>query len=175
MNIPERLPSLRTEMKKGGIDEDRQAFPQASIRRLTLEQAGASTTRKIGRVRAKMYEYGATHHIIAALDEISWLFNICADNSEDMKAVVSYTVIETENVLLFINKGRLSAKIQTELMEIGVVLMPYNGIHEYVRNLSDKAKVLIDPRRINDTLYKDIPAGVTRIEKENPAVILKTI
>ena len=60
-------------------------------------------------------------------------------------------------------------------MEIGVVLMPYNGIHEYVRNLSDKAKVLIDPRRINDTLYKDIPAGVTRIEKENPAVILKTI
>lgn len=168
MDIPERLSSLRAEMEKGG---NRSKTP---VHRLTLEQAGASTTRKLGMIRAKMYEYGATHHIITMPDEVSWIFNIFTGDIEHMEAVLSYAAIETENVYLFIDKERLSTELQAELMDTGVVLMPYDGILAYVHKLADTVKVLIDPNRMNAALYQEIPSGVTRIEKEDPAAVIKS-
>lgn len=157
------------------IWEDRPALSEAPVWRLTLEQTGASTTQKIGRIRTKMYEYGATHHVVTTLDEISWIFNMRANDVEYTPVVLSYAAIETDAVLLFINKDKLSEEIQTELTEIGVTLKPYNDIYEYVQKLSSDVKLLIDPQRLNYALYKDIPADVTKIEQENPAVIMKAM
>lgn len=158
-----------------GIWEGRPALSEAPVWQLTMEQTGASIEEKIGRIRAKMYEYGATVHVVTTLDEISWIFNMRADDVEYTPVVLSYAAIETENVILFINKDKLSDEIQADFANRGIILKPYNDIYEYVRSLTAADKLLIDPQRMNYALYKDIPADVQRIEQENPAVIMKAM
>ena len=154
---------------------DRAPLSEEKVWLLTLEQTGESTLDKIARIRKEMADKGANVHVVTTLDEVSWIFNMRAKDVLYTPVVLSYAAITEDDIVLFINDAKLSDEIKETFKKDGITIKPYNDVYAYVRELKDGTNLLIDPDRLNYALYKDIPAGVNKIEAMNPAVMMKAI
>ena len=76
---------------------------------------------------------------------------------------------------LYINETKLDADTVARIKEAGVVIHPYNDIDEDGKSIPEDKTLLLDPVRINYALYNNIPAGVKKIERQNPELLLKAI
>lgn len=157
------------------IWQDRPAISTAPVFLLEETYSGESTSSKLGRIRDVMSKDGATVHLLAALDDIAWLLNIRGRDTSYTPVVLCYAAIMTDCVHLFIDERKLSGEIKVALSNDNIILHPYNDIYLFAANLSREEAVLFDPELINYTLYNSIQAEATRIEKNNPCILLKAI
>ena len=153
------------------IWKDRPALEHTEIYLLDEKYSGKSAADKISEVREKMSEKKADVHIITALDEISWLFNIRADDIKCCPVVLSYAVITESSVLLFADKNACGKKVLEYLDKNGVTLRPYDEIYDYAEKLPD-GRVWIDEKRANFRLAGSVKNCGT-ISEPSPAVLLK--
>ena len=70
--------------------ENRPALSAEKAYVLTMEYAGKSTQDKLADIRAKMAEKGADVHVIAALEDIAWLYNIRGNDISRTPVVLSF-------------------------------------------------------------------------------------
>lgn len=171
------------EKKSGGVvDEfdladrvwsDRPPLKHTEIYLLEEKYSGKSCTEKLGSVREKMREKSADVHMITALDDISWLFNIRADDVESCPVALSYAVITENEALLFAVENACGEAVKAYLKENSAELLPYENIYEYAEGLSGK-RVLIDERRVNYRIFT-LLNGCEIIDGENPAALLKAV
>lgn len=135
--------------------------------------SGKSCAEKLAEVREKMREKSAEVHIVTALDDISWLFNIRADDIECCPVALSYAVITENEALLFTEENVCGEKTKAYLKENGAAIMPYESIYEYVQRLSGK-KVLLDESRVNYRIFS-LLKNCEIINRENPETLLKAV
>ena len=157
------------------IWKDRPALSEKKVFDLPIEYSGESRESKIDRVREKMREYGATHHISGALDDNCWLFNFRGDDVRYSPLVLNYAIVTSDSILLYIDEKKLPEALHNDLSSLGVVFRPYNAIYEDVKEIPRDAKILLDPSKMNYAMYKNIPEGVRIIEKLNPTIVMKAI
>ena len=157
------------------IWQDRCSLPTEKAFLLDIEYSGESFSHKLSRIRQAMKEKKATTHILASLDDIAWLFNIRGRDVKSNPVVLSYAVICTNSVYLFIDKNKIDEDIKHELSKEDVQIKGYDEVYEFIKNIDEDEVVLIDTSKVNYAIYNSIPSNVRKIEERNPSILFKSI
>ena len=165
--------TLRTNLDPlAQIWRDRPSIPQNPVEIYPLEYAGESAHDKIARIRKALREKHADGMLMAALDDIAWTLNLRGTDVHCNPVFVSYLLISSKNVTLYINKVKLSTQVMDYLKAEGVGVAPYGDV---VKGLKDyfEYNILLDPDEVNYILYKSVTREI--IEAESPVKRMKTV
>lgn len=162
-----------TEDLTGRIWTDRPALPKEKAWLLDIRYSGESTASKLARVRGKMKEAGAGVHLLSSLDDIAWLLNLRGNDIAYCPLVLSYLLVFEDHAELFANVDKFSDGVPASLEEEHIILKPYNEIYRTVSMLPEGTRILLDPDRVNYSLYRNIPDGAAIVAEENPEVLMK--
>ncbi len=154
---------------------DRPALSKEPAFLLEEKYSGRSTADKLQDVRNEMKKSGATVHIITTLDDIAWLFNIRGNDITYNPVVLSYAVITPEHAYLFLDQDKLSVDIREKLSSDQVELKNYADIYTFVTSLSSQMSVLLDSKKVNYAIYKNLNPEINIIDAANPTVLFKAM
>ncbi|WDP89939.1 MAG: aminopeptidase P family protein [Desulfobacter sp.] len=157
------------------IWEDRPPMPGAQAFVLDPAYAGRTRTEKLDEIRKKMAGYGTGFHLMTALDDIAWTFNLRGEDAHTNPVALAFALVSIEQTQLFIHPDKLSAGVRDELEGEGISLEPYQGIDHALAGLEAGGRLLVDPEIVSDYLCRQVNPGVQIIEKKNPATELKCI
>ena len=128
-----------------------------------MKYAGDSCREKIARIRKGLREKHADGMLMSALDDIAWTLNLRGTDVHCNPVFVSYLLISSRDVTLYINKVKLTPEVEAYLKAEGVGVAAYE----------DVANILLDPDEVNYTLYKQVTREI--VEAESPVKRMKTI
>lgn len=152
---------------------DRPALEHTEIFLLDEKYSGKSGADKLAEVREKLEEEQADVHIITALDDISWLFNIRADDVECCPVVLSYAAVTADKAYLFIDENACNSAVREHIEKSGAEILPYYNIYDYAEKLSGK-RVLLNKSRVNYRLVR-LLSDCEIVSKSNPCALLKAV
>ena len=157
------------------IWKDRPSMSKEPVFILEELYSGESTQSKLTRLRKEMTSLGATTHLLASLEDIAWLLNLRGYDVAYTPVFLSFAVITMDTVHLFIDKEKISEETRNILSKVAAILHPYEEIYDYAFGFDTKCSLLLDPNRVNYTLYHQFPEQVRRIESTNPTVLFKSV
>lgn len=158
----------------GAIWEVRPELPKEPFFILEEQYSGRSTAEKLSDVREKMKEAGADWHILTSLYDIAWLLNVRGNDIAYVPVVLSYLVLSENECIWFVQEEIVTEEQRAYLEENHIATRPYASIYEYVTTI-ESGKVLLDKSRINDRIYRSIPANVEKLDQPNPTELLKAV
>ena len=158
----------------GPLWTDRPPMPENPAFLLGEEYSGMSAEKKLAQLRRDMREKGADWHIITALDEIAWLFNMRGNDIACTPVTLAYAIIGMEESRLYIHQKVLDEGLREQFCRLGTELYPYDGILDGVKELAGRGRVLIDPYRMNYGIYQRLNPGQA-IEGDNPCMLRKAV
>lgn len=156
----------------GSIWTDRPELAHTDIYVLEECYSGKSAAEKLANVRKKLAEKNADAHVMTALDDISWLFNIRADDIEHCPMALSYAAVTADKAVLFADEAACGWIVREYLEKNGVEIRPYDDIYSYAETLS--GRVMLDKKRVNYRLA-GILGGCEIVDFPNPAELLKAV
>ena len=159
----------------GRIWNDRPQLPMGKAFLLGEKYSGENTASKLQRVREEMKKVSANIHLLSSLDDIAWLLNIRGSDIAYCPLVLSYMMVYEDHAELYADEKKFPGKVLNELKKNEIFMKPYNDIYAAVKNINPTSVILLDPERINYTLYQNIPEEAKIIERENPEVLMKCI
>ena len=180
-DVKDMIASLR---KQGGITlrtnfdplkliwRDRPVIPENPVEIYPLQYAGEATHDKIARIRQALRETHADGMLMAALDDIAWTLNLRGTDVHCSPVFVSYLLISTTDVTLYINKAKLSPEVVDYLKSEGVGVAPYDEISKGLKDYFEY-NILLDPNEVNYALYKSAVREI--VEEESPVKRMKTV
>ena len=180
-DVKDMIASLR---KQGGITlrtnfdplkliwRDRPTIPENPVEIYPLQYAGEATHDKIARIRQALRETHADGMLMAALDDIAWTLNLRGTDVHCNPVFVSYLLISTTDVTLYINKVKLSPEVVDYLKSEGVGVAPYDEISKGLKDYFEY-NILLDPNEVNYALYKSAVREI--VEEESPVKRMKTV
>jgi Xaa-Pro aminopeptidase len=154
------------------IWRDRPTIPENPVEIYPLQYAGEATHDKIGRIRQALRETHADGMLMAALDDIAWTLNLRGTDVHCNPVFVSYLLISTTDVTLYINKAKLSPEVVDYLKSEGVGVAPYDEISKGLKDYFEY-NILLDPNEVNYALYKSAVREI--VEEESPVKRMKTV
>lgn len=126
--------------------------PASRLMALDLRFSGKTWLAKIDEVRAALNEKGAHAVVVAALDEIAWLFNLRGSDIDYNPVFFAYAIISVNDVQLFLDRSRLTKDIKEHLgvqdeTNSLLQILPYECIEENLKKLAkDGNKIWISSR-----------------------------
>ena len=154
------------------IWKDRPAIPQNPVFIQPLEYAGEACHEKISRVRRALRQKHADCMLVASLDDIAWMLNLRGSDVHCNPVFVSYLLISSTKVTLFIDKKKLSSSVLAYLNDEGVDVDDYDRVKEGLKDYFEY-NILLDPHEVNYTLYNIVRREIVR--EESPVKRMKTI
>ena len=154
------------------IWKDRPAIPENPVEIYPMEYAGESTREKIARIRKALREKHADGMLMSALDDIAWTLNLRGTDVHCNPVFVSYLLISSKDVTLYINKAKLTPEVEAYLSAEGIAVAPYKDVTKGLKDYFEY-NILLDPDEVNYTLYKVVTREI--IEDESPVKRMKTI
>ena len=180
-SVKELIGDLR---KQGGITvrtnldplkliwQDRPAIPKNQVEIYPLQYAGEAAHDKIARIRQGLREKHADGMLMSALDDIAWTLNLRGSDVHCNPVFVSYLLISTKDVTLYINKVKLQSEVLAYLKNEGVGVAPYEDVKKGLKDYFEY-NILLDPDEVNYTLYKSVTREI--VEEESPVKRMKTV
>lgn len=159
----------------GAIWEERPAMSENPAFSLPLSYAGESTASKLERIRGKMREQKADVLLLTGLDDIDWMLNIRGRDVEYFPLLLSYAVVKMDAVELYVDPKKLDDEIRKTFSDNCIQVYNYNDIYERVKCFAPGTSVWMDTNQVNYALYRNLPAGVSVLEKEHPLVLMKAV
>lgn len=165
--------TLRTNLDPlAQIWRDRPAIPENQVEIYPLEYAGERAHDKIARIRKALREKHADGMLMSALDDIAWTLNLRGSDVHCNPVFVSYLLISSKAVVLYINKVKLSPEVEAYLKAEGIGVAPYEDVKKGLKDYFEY-NILLDPDEVNYTLYKAVTREI--VEEESPVKRMKTI
>ncbi|MCR4602095.1 MAG: aminopeptidase P family protein [Prevotella sp.] len=154
------------------IWKNRPVIPQQPVELFPIEYAGESYTSKLQRIRQALRDQHADGMLMAALDDIAWTLNLRGTDVHCNPVFVSYLLISSKDVTLYINNVKLTPAVTAYLRENDIRVDAYENV---TRGLKDyfEYNILLDPDEVNYTLYKAVSREV--VETESPVKRMKTV
>ena len=161
---------------------DRPSIPQNPIEIYPIEYAGESCHDKIARVRQALRQRHADGMLMAALDDIAWTLNLRGSDVHCNPVFVSYLLISSKNVTLYINKKKLTPEVSAYLKAEDIRVEDYEQVKNGLKNYFEY-NILLDPDEVNYALYEvvrnkgkmnDLPKTEI-VEEESPVKRMKTV
>ncbi len=116
---------------------------------------------------AEATEQGATSIFIPALDEIAWVLNIRSRDVNCNPVATSFLYLSPAGSTLFIKEEKIDAATRAYLADNGVAVAPYASAYEFLAQLPDNARVLIEAIRTSgrtlDTLGQRAVVGASPV------------
>ncbi len=189
--VKELIADLR---KEGGITvrtnldplkliwRNRPVIPENPVELYPLKYAGESAKDKIARIREALRKRHADGMLMAALDDIAWTLNLRGTDVHCNPVFVSYLLISSKTVTLYINKVKLSPEVLAYLDAENIQLEDYeqveNGLKQYF-----EYNILLDPDEVNYRLYEVVRnkgkmndlQKTEIVEEESPVKRMKTV
>ncbi|MEG2984217.1 MAG: aminopeptidase P family protein [Peptostreptococcaceae bacterium] len=157
------------------IYNDRPCISKEKAFMMDIKYSGESFSDKLSRLREKMKELKTTVNIITSLDDIAWLLNIRGRDVLYNPVVLSYLVITLNDIYLFIDENKLNEEILNEFRKENVNIKKYDEVYKIIKGINCDEVVLIDPFKINYSIYMSIPKDIRKIENTNPTTYMKSI
>ena len=165
--------TLRTNLDPlAQIWQNRPPIPENKVEIYPMKFAGESCRDKITRIRKALREKHADGMLMSALDDIAWTLNLRGTDVHCNPVFVSYLLISSKDVTLYINKVKLSTEIEAYLKAEGVAIAPYEDIAKGLKDYFEY-NILLDSDEVNYTLYKQVSREI--IEAESPVKRMKTV
>ena len=154
------------------ICQDRPPIPLNPVEEYPLAYAGEAANVKIARIRQALRKLHADGMLMAALDDIAWTLNLRGTDVHCNPVFVSYLLISSTSVTLYINKEKLTPEVMAYLKGEGVGVDAYENIQKGLKDYFEY-NILLDPDEVNYTLFNAVTREV--IEAESPVKQMKTI
>ena len=164
------------------IWKDRPVIPENPVEIYPIEYAGESSRDKIGRIRQALREKHADGMLMAALDDIAWTLNLRGSDVHCNPVFVSYLLISSKSVTLYINKVKLTPEVSAYLKAEDIKVEDYEQVENGLKNYFEY-NILLDPDEINYRLYEVVRNKGRRdnhpqteiVEEESPVKRMKTV
>lgn len=156
----------------GEIWKDRPSFPKNQIWLLPEKYTGKSRKDKLTELRETMTHTGADAVLLAALDDIAWLYNLRGDDIPYNPVALSYTMIYSDRAVFYRDSETIGEEVQKALKKDGIEIAPYLQVYEDVKKLQG-ITLLFDEEKINVALRNAIPLNVSVINQTNPTTLSK--
>ena len=165
--------TLRTNLDPlNQIWKDRPAIPENPVEIYPLKYAGESCREKISRIRKALRDAHADGMLMSALDDIAWTLNLRGTDVHCNPVFVSYLLISSNHVTLYINKVKLTPQVEAYLDSEGIAVAPYEDVAKGLKDYFEY-NILLDPNEVNYTLYKQVTREI--VEAESPVKRMKTV
>ena len=149
---------------------DRPAIPMKPVELHSLEYAGEDTQSKLRRIReALRKQHHADGMLVSALDDIAWTLNLRGQDVHCNPVFVSYLLISTTRVILYINKEKLPLAVKSYLQDNGIEVDSYENVSRGLRDYFEY-NILLDPSETSYTLMKAAVREVVRQRSPIPAM-----
>lgn len=137
------------------IWKDRPSIPVNPVEIQPLEFAGESFQSKLSRIRTALRELHADGMLVSALDDIAWTLNLRGSDVHCVPVFISYLLIASDKVSLFVDEEKLTLSVKDYLVGNGVSLYKYNKVEEGLRNYSEY-NILLDGDETSYCLWKTV-------------------
>lgn len=137
------------------IWKDRPSIPVNPVEIQPLEFAGESFQSKLSRIRTALRELHADGMLVSALDDIAWTLNLRGSDVHCVPVFISYLLIASDKVSLFVDEEKLTPAVKDYLVGNGVSLYKYNKVEEGLRNYSEY-NILLDGDETSYRLWKTV-------------------
>ena len=137
------------------IWKDRPSIPENPVEIQPLEYAGEDATSKIQRIRKALRTYHADGILVSALDDIAWTLNLRGTDVHCNPVFVSYLLIASDKVSLFVDETKVSAEVRAYLEAHGVSLYNYNKVEDGLKAYSEY-NILLDGNETSYYLWKTV-------------------
>ncbi len=155
--------------------EERPSLPAGAVTILSEDIAGVSYEEKLSQVKEAMQKVKAESFVLSKLDDLMWLFNIRGCDVECNPVALSYAYINQSETVLFIQDKALSNEVKAYFEQKQIIVKEYSEVVEYLKNMSEHQKVLVDKRCISYALYKTLAQKQKVVEAKNPTELLKAV
>lgn len=152
---------------------NRLPFPAAPVWELPTVYTGKSRSEKLAELRRAMANAGADCHLLAALDDIAWLFNLRGGDVPYNPVFMAYALLTPQETVLYAAPAAFSADLTAALDKDGITLRPYGQVYEDLAALPHGSRVLLDEDAVNVALCRALPQGVKRVPGTNPTTLCK--
>lgn len=139
----------------GLIWTDRPAIPANPVEIQPMEFAGESVASKISRIRTALRQRHANGMLISALDDIAWTLNLRGIDVHCVPVFVSYLLISSQQVSLYVDSAKINDEVKAYLTENGISLYPYNKVAEGLERYSEY-NILLDGDETSYFLWKTV-------------------
>jgi len=161
---------------------NRPPIPQNPIEIYPMQYAGESCSEKIARIRKALREQHADGMLMAALDDIAWTLNLRGTDVHCNPVFVSYLLISSKGVTLYINKEKLTPEVLAYLKKEGIGVEDYDQVRDGLKKYFEY-NILLDPDEVNYALYEVVKnkgkmndlQKTEIVEEESPVKRMKTV
>lgn len=137
------------------IWENRPSLPANPVEIQSLEYAGETLASKVVRIRKSLRELHADGMLVSALDDIAWTLNLRGTDVHCNPVFVSYLLIESDKVSLFVDDNKLSPEVKQYLQDNQVSLYNYNKVEKCLESYSEY-NILLDGDETSYYLWKTV-------------------
>lgn len=152
---------------------NRPAIPENPVEIQSLNFAGETVDDKIQRIRKALREHHADGILMSALDDIAWTLNLRGTDVHCNPVFVSYLLISSDQVSLFVNPKKISSEVKAYLDEHGISLFDYNQVEEGLESYADY-NILLDGDETSFCLWKSVKCQEI-IAAKSPIPVMKAV
>lgn len=164
----------------GEIWTSRPAMSCEPIWSLDVKYAGKSTVEKLSDLRDAMKKNKAQIHLMTALDEIAWLFNLRGNDIVNNPVFLSYALITQDEAYLYVQKEaikedtKMGKEVCAALAEAKVQVKEYAEFLQDVAALKNE-KVLLERKKASFAVCESLDASCRIIDEMNPCTTMKAV
>lgn len=155
------------------IWENRPSLPANPVEIQPLEYAGETLASKVVRIRKSLRELHADGMLVSALDDIAWTLNLRGTDVHCNPVFVSYLLIESDKVSLFVDDNKLSPEVKQYLQDNQVSLYNYNKVEKCLESYSEY-NILLDGDETSYYLWKTVKCQEI-VAAASPIPAMKTV
>lgn len=164
----------------GEIWTSRPAMSCEPIWSLDVKYAGKSTVEKLSDLRDAMKKNKAQIHLMTALDEIAWLFNLRGNDIVNNPVFLSYALITQDEAYLYVQKEAIKEDTKMEKEVCAALAEAKVQVKEYAEFLQDVAalkneKVLLERKKASFAVCESLDASCRIIDEMNPCATMKAV
>lgn len=137
------------------IWKDRPSIPLKPVEIQPMEFAGEDVSSKIKRIRLALRAQHADGMLVSALDDIAWTLNLRGTDVHCVPVFVSYLLIASDKVSLFVDEAKINSEIRAYLESNGVSIYKYNKVEEGLKAYSEY-DILLDGNETSYYLWKAV-------------------
>lgn len=156
----------------GMVWVDRPGLPAGRITEHEPPFACRSRHDNLAAIRAELQRQDAHWHLVSALDDIAWLFNLRGNDVPYNPVFLAHALVGRDTARLFVDAAKLDSGVRTALESDGIRIEPYEDIAAALACLPENETLLFDPSRTTVGLL-NAAAYVGKKEGVNPAHLLK--
>ena len=128
---------------------DRPMLPQSAVWLHQDKYAGRSRADKLAWLRGELAKNGCRYMFLNCLDQIAWLLNIRSNDVEYCPFVISFALVDPDNVWLFAEISKFADDVTESLKNDNVRLMPYGECGTFIGAMKTDGRILIDADSLN--------------------------